>query len=301
MRLTKTSIEELAPRSETRQYQDHLVSGLWLVVQPSGEKIWYLYLPHHPKEIAFSIGSYSDIDLRSARKIAREQMKGSLDDIGFYTSSYDKLPLLSEQKRVKLSQVMNEHKNVKFRPNPLFQDRKRATKRVADLRLKEKEQRKFYRQKQEEIEIEMAWNAFQQTKNLAILSKLLRSENVRNNPLPVKMLKEIAYFLDLVTPQAQKAGNVDDERVFMTYWRHTEFKNGVEPLLMDLGAVSECVVFMEVIGRPLPFENIESRLKLGYATWRKNNDDKLEKSAKVLREMIIQPEENQNGGDELNG
>ena len=174
---------------------------------------------------------------------------------------------------------------MKFRPNLFFQDRKKTEKKVTDLRLKERERSKLYRQKQEELEIDEAWKTYQQTKNPATLSGLLRSENVINNPLPTAMAQEIANFLDQVTPQSQDSDNVADDRVFMTYWRHTELKNGVEPLLMDLDAVSECVTFMEAIGRPLPHENIELRLKLGYAAWRENNDERLEKTAKVLLEM----------------
>ena len=58
---------------------------------------------------------------------------------------------------------------------------------------------------------------------------------------------------------------------------------------MDLEAVGECVTLMEAIGRPVSFENIERRIKSGYAVWREANAEKLGKSAKVIREMKNQP------------
>ena len=62
---------------------------------------------------------------------------------------------------------------------------------------------------------------------------------------------------------------------------------------MDLEAVGECVTFMEAIGRPVSFENIEWRIKSGYAVWREANAEKLGKSAKVIREMKNQPSDSE--------
>ena len=186
---------------------------------------------------------------------------------------------------------------MKFKPNPLFQDLRSTNKNVVDLRLKEEKQRKLYLQRQGEIEIAVAWQKYQQTKNLAILSNLLRSESVINNSLPTGMAMEIAYFLDQAEPKSQDVGGVDDDRIFMTYWRYTELENGVDPLLMDLEAVGECVTLMEAIGRPVSFENIEWRIKLGYAVCREANSEKFGKSAKVIREMKNQPEDAENTND----
>ena len=285
MKLTKNIIDEITSGPEMLQFRDHLISGLCLAVHPTGEKIWRLYWPAQGKEEIVSIGPYPKIDLRAARKIARRQLQKSAVNVGTDIFLQGNPRLIDEQKRVKLSQIIKERENVKFRPNPLFQDLRSTNKNVYDLRLKEEKQRKIYLQKQEKIEIVSAWEKYQKTKNLAILSDLLRSENVINNPLPIGMLQEIAYFLDQAAPQSQDKDRVDDDRVFMTYWRHTELENGVEPLLMDLEAVGECVTFMEAIGRPISFKNIKYRIKLGYAAWRKNNAVKLEKSAKVIREM----------------
>ena len=298
MRLTKNSIEKISPKSEVCQFQDQLVSELWLAVYPSGEKVWHLHLHIQGKEKNVSIGPYPKFDLHSARKTACEQLEKRSDDAGSDILLCDNWRRLDDQKRVQLSKVIRDRKKVKFRPNLFFQDRKKMEKKVADLRLKERERSKLYRQKQEELEIDEAWKTYQQTKNPATLSGLLRSENVINNPLPPAMAQEIANFLDQVTPQSQDSDNVADDRVFMTYWRHTELKNGVEPLLMDLDAVSECVTFMEAIGRPLPHENIELRLKLGYAAWRENNNERLEKTAKVLLEMTDKLAEGEDQGDE---
>ena len=43
----------------------------------------------------------------------------------------------------------------------------------------------------------------------------------------------IAYFLDQVAAKSQDVDGADDDRIFMTYCRYTEFENGVEPLIED--------------------------------------------------------------------
>jgi hypothetical protein len=297
MRLTKNSVEEIQSGPDMRQFRDHLVPELWLIVYPSGVKNWHLCVPTGEKEKIVSIGSYPQVDLREARKEARSWLQDASYSPEPHYFQRDNRRLLDEHKRVKLSQVMKDRESVKFKPNPLFQDQKKITQKASDLRLKEEEQRKFFRQKQEEIEIETAWKTYQKTQNPAILSDLLRSENLINNPLPIEMAREIAHFLDHVTSQSDDASAVDDNRIFMTYWRHTELKNGVAPLLMNSEAVHECVTFMEAIGRPIPYENIEIFLKDRYVEWRKNNSEKLEKSAKVLREMTNKPTEGEDPDD----
>jgi len=297
MRLTKKSVDEIQSGPDLRQFPDHLVSELWLIVYPSGVKNWHLRLPIGEKEKIVLVGSYPQLDLRGARKAARSWLQEASYSSEPHHFQGDSRRLLDEHKRVKLSQVLKDRESVKFKPNPLFQDQKKIAKKASDLRLKEEEHRKFYRQKQEEIEIETAWKSYQKTKNLAILSNLLRSENLINNPLPIEMAKEIAHCLEQVMLQSNDASAVDDDRIFMTYWRHTELKNGVAPLLMNLEAVRECVTFMEAIGRPIPYENIELSLKARYAEWRENNSEKLEKSAKVLREMTNKPTEGEDPDD----
>ena len=56
---------------------------------------------------------------------------------------------------------------------------------------------------------------------------------------------------------------------------------------------------MEAIGRPLSHENIELCLKLGYAAWRENNNERLEKTAKVLLEMTDKLAEGEDQVDEV--
>ena len=73
----------------------------------------------------------------------------------------------------------------------------------------------------------------------------------------------------------------------MTYWRHTEFKTGTVPLLLDANALDECAAFMEAIGRGLRPDTIRSRVKGGYQNWRKHNSEKLKYSIKILKSLTF--------------
>ena len=77
----------------------------------------------------------------------------------------------------------------------------------------------------------------------------------------------------------------DDNHIFITYWRHTEFKTGVAPLLLDANALDECAAFMEAIGRGLSLNTIRLRVKGGYQNWRKHNSAKLKNCAKILKSL----------------
>ena len=178
MRLTRKSIDEIVSGPEVLQFRDHVASGLYLRVHPTNEKTWYLGSPAKGKEKVVYLDKYFKINLRAARKIARIQLQEIYIDIAYASFPQGTSHLIDEQKRVKIAQIVSDWEIVKFKPNPLFQDPRSTNKNVVDLRLKEEKQRKLYLQRQGEIEIAVAWQKYQQTKNLAILSNLLRDESL---------------------------------------------------------------------------------------------------------------------------
>ena len=94
-RLTEATARNMKAGSARKEVPEGIVTGLYLVVQPSGVKSWaFRYRSHgRPKKITF--GKYSAITLAAAREMGRETLlavaKG--DDPERRPSSLSKLPL----------------------------------------------------------------------------------------------------------------------------------------------------------------------------------------------------------------
>ena len=100
------------------------------------------------------------------------------------------------------------------------------------------------------------------------------------------MSETIADLLEKHIPASggfQQNTEGDDNHIYMTYWRHTEFKTGAAPILLDANALDKCAPFMEAIGLGLRLATTWSRFKGGYPNWRKHNSEKLKNSAKILK------------------
>jgi hypothetical protein len=138
-------------------------------------------------------------------------------------------------------------------------------------------------QQREQAELQLLWNTYEVSRDLQVLSELLRSGHLQKHPLPAGMAEELAAFLDLAKPHAQAAPDRDDDHIFMAYWRHTELKTGSNPLVLDEAALAACADFMEAIGRPCSGETLRGRVSEHYADWRVQNEAQLQKSAQVLK------------------
>ena len=79
--LTDLQIEKLAIPVARREIPDGKIGGLYLVVQPSGQKSWALRYRVAGAPKKFTIGSYPAVGLAAARKKAQKAMAEVVDGI----------------------------------------------------------------------------------------------------------------------------------------------------------------------------------------------------------------------------
>jgi integrase len=72
--LTDIAIRKIGPSEKRREVADGKVSGLYLVVQPSGVKSWALRYRAHGLPRKLTLGSYPGLDLAEARRKAQEAL-----------------------------------------------------------------------------------------------------------------------------------------------------------------------------------------------------------------------------------
>jgi integrase len=80
--LTQIAVENLKGADKRREVPDGRISGLYLVVQPSGAKSWAVRYRFDGKQRKYTIGPHPAVDLVTARKKALEalaQIAGSVD------------------------------------------------------------------------------------------------------------------------------------------------------------------------------------------------------------------------------
>src|SRR5580658_4600650 len=80
--LTQIAVENLRGSDKRREVPDGRISGLYLVVQPSGAKSWAVRYRFDGKQRKYTIGPHPAVDLVTARKKALEalaQIAGSVD------------------------------------------------------------------------------------------------------------------------------------------------------------------------------------------------------------------------------
>ena len=80
MRLSNTKIRNLRPVSKPKKFYDG--DGLFLIVNPSGSRLWRMKYMFYGKEKLLSLGKYPDVSLKRARDKrleARQQLDEGLD------------------------------------------------------------------------------------------------------------------------------------------------------------------------------------------------------------------------------
>jgi integrase len=75
MRLTVKNVETMRPGTDRREIPDDHMSGLYLVVQPSGAKGWAVRYRHQGVSRKHTLGSYPAIDLKAARALAGKALR----------------------------------------------------------------------------------------------------------------------------------------------------------------------------------------------------------------------------------
>ncbi len=290
MRLNNKLVHELRPLGRNQTFVDEANPFLLLTVYPNGKKIWFLRHRTAIGDTLISVGIFSEMDVSSARKKAKAMMK-RIDDSWHTTGllEREKLHLSKAQRQVSLSKMMKERDGVQFRPNPMFQPKKKAINQGSDVKRAAQEKHDFQNKQRQQEDIAAAWELYEVKLDISHLLPLLREGYFSQHPMPINMGKTIATLLEKhrsANDYFQQHTEEVDNHIFMTYWRHTELNNGVAPLLLDTVAVEECAAFLEAIGRSLSLDIIRSRVKNGYQKWREDNAEKLKKSEKILKSLM---------------
>ena len=268
MRLTEELIASLQRSGQSRHLYDSVVEGLCLSISGSGAKTWYLCSEFLGEDERIKLGVHPKLSVKAAR-LKANRIDALADD--FEQKKLTRTPMQPRQAAQRI-QKKAAHHSQPVEPARAFQQQEQS-------RLCQSEQQR------EQAELQLLWNTYEVSRDLQVLSELLRSRYVQKHPLPAGMAQELADFLDLVKPHAQAAPDRDDDYIFMVYWRHTELKTGSNPLVLDEVALSACADFMETIGRPRSRETLRVRVSEHYANWRVQHEAQLQKSTQVLKDL----------------
>lgn len=268
MRLTEELIASLQRSGQSRQFYDSVVEGLCLSISGSGAKTWYLCSKFLGEYECIKLGVHPKLSVKAAR-LKANRIDALADD--FEQKKLTRTPMQPRPAAQRIQKKAARH----GRPAELA----REFQHQEQSRLCQSEQQR------EQAELQLLWNTYEVSRDLQVLSELLRSRHLQKHPLPAGMAEELAAFLDLVKPHAQAAPDRDDDYIFMVYWRHTELKTGSNPLVLDEAALSACADFMDAIGRPRSRETLRVRVSGYYADWRVQHEAQLQKSTQVLKDL----------------
>ena len=286
MRLTNKFIAELSTSEHMRFYSDYVIPRLMLTLQSNGKKFWHLRVETPIGDTTVVIGNFPDLDVTAAREKANKILERSngITDLNVPIEK-DKVPVSSAKSDLTLSKIIKARDKSNFRPNPMFKNPKNGLTNASEIKRKEQAKRDFFLKSQQHAEIERAWQSYKKNHDVSSLLPILRDDYFTSNFMPNGMGKELAKFLESAVPEVK---NKDDNHIFLTYWRHTEFKTNVQQLIMNTQAVEECVAFMEAIGRQMDHATIKLRIKKAYEKWRKDNAEKLAKASRILKDLDLQ-------------
>ncbi len=268
MRLTEELIASLQRNGQSRHLYDSVVEGLCLSISGSGAKTWYLCSEFLGEDERIKLGVHPKLSVKAAR-LKANRIDALADD--FEQKKLTRTPMQPRQAAQRIQKKAASHSR-SVEPARAFQHQEQS-------RLCQSEQQR------EQAELQLLWNTYEVSRDLQVLSELLRSRHLQKHPLPAGMAEELAAFLDLVKPHAQAASERDDDHIFMVYWRHTELKTGSNPLVLDEAALAACADFMEAIGRPCSHETLRVRVSEHYADWRVQHEAQLQKSTQVLKDL----------------
>jgi len=268
MRLTEELIASLQRNGQSRHLYDSVVEGLCLSISGSGAKTWYLCSEFLGEDERIKLGVHPKLSVKAAR-LKANRIDALADD--FEQKKLTRTPMQPRQAAQRIQKKATHHSR-SVEPARAFQHQEQS-------RLCQSEQQR------EQAELQLLWNTYEVSRDLQVLSELLRSRHLQKHPLPAGMAEELADFLDLVKPHAQAAPDRDDDHIFMVYWRHTELKTGSNPLVLDEAALAACADFMEAIGRPCSRETLRVRVSEHYADWRVQHEAQLQKSTQVLKDL----------------
>ena len=290
MRLSNKLVHELQPLGRNQTFEDDSIPYLLITVYPNGKKLWFFRHQTSIGDTLISLGAFSKVDVSYARKKAKALIKctdGGGQNNGLLER--EKSYIFRVKRQVSLSKMIKQRDDRQFRPNPMFQPKQKLANQGFDVKRAAQEKSAYQNKQRQREEIYAAWERYETSRDISHLLPLLREGYFSQQPMPIGMSETIADLLEKHIPAnggSQLNTEADDNHIFMTYWRHTEFQTGVAPLLLDANALDECAAFMEAIGRGLSLDTIRSRVKGGYQNWRKYNSQKLKNSARILKSLM---------------
>jgi integrase len=77
--LTTRKVETTTPAKQRQEIPDGLLKGLYLVVQPSGQKSWAVRYRHVGWSRKFTLGAFPAIDLKSARDLGAKALRAAAE------------------------------------------------------------------------------------------------------------------------------------------------------------------------------------------------------------------------------
>ena len=79
--LTARRLETLKPGKTRREIPDGYLPGLYLIVQPSGERSWAVRYRHHRRPRKLTLGKYPVLDLKAAREHGAKALRAVAEGI----------------------------------------------------------------------------------------------------------------------------------------------------------------------------------------------------------------------------
>jgi integrase len=79
--LTARKLETIKPGKSRREIPDGYLPGLYLVLQPTGERSWAVRYRHHGRTRKLTIGKYPVLDLKAARELGAKAMRAVAEGV----------------------------------------------------------------------------------------------------------------------------------------------------------------------------------------------------------------------------
>ena len=170
MRLTEELIASLQRSGQSRQLYDSVVEGLCLSISGSGAKTWYLCSDFLGEDERIKLGVHPKLSVKAAR-LKANRIDALADD--FEQKKLTRTPMQPHQAAQRIQKKAAHHSRP-VEPARAFQHQEQS-------RLGQSEQQR------EQAELQLLWNTYEVSRDLQVLSELLRSRHLQKHPLPAGM------------------------------------------------------------------------------------------------------------------
>ena len=291
MRLTNKTLEDITPKARVCFYKDHIVPDLTFQVCPDGTRNWILRLSIATEDTQLLVGPYPELDLSKARSKARLMLKErgiAPDHELLHVPSLKRSNFATALKSLRNGHVSNQKNQPKteFRPHPLFKKPQKTFNSAQDFRQSKTKFRENDAQISAIAHMNAAWDKFQASGNIDALTDFLDSEDAARVPMRADFAQVISKRLNAGNQGACNEEAKADARLFMMYWRQTDFLNCEKQVLLDETAVRLCQDKLAEMGITMSIDQIASKITKNYAQWRKDNTKKLVQSQSFLKKVL---------------